>query len=279
MKSEKSSLALAALILIFFLSSALCCADDKIILPETIGDWKISDDIQVYEGDDLYLYINGGAELYHEYGFLNVTATDYLLGEDSIAVEVYRLKNSAFGLYSLLRDESGKELSVGQEGCFSDYYLLFWQGNDLVAITAHSDKGNNPRLLGKIAASLSPVLSKNGAIPSYISILPQEGLINSSIKYMVGSIGLLNSYPELAKYFFGFKEAAAGKYSDGKTILVIRWGSAAEAKAAMAKATTLTAKEENNNDNIAVNGEEYSLTLGKTIVKAKIKNASIVFSK
>ena len=266
-------------LLLLILSALPCSADDKLQLPKTVGNWKIGEDIQVYEGDDLYLYINGGAELYHEYGFLHVTATDYFKGEDSIAVEVYRLKSSAFGLYSLLRDAGSKKVDVGQGGSFSDYYLLFWQGNDLVAITAHSDKANDENALTDIARNIVPALSKNAEIPAYINILPQKGLQQDSIKYLAGSIGLLNNYPGLARYFFEFSKGVSGKYADGSSVLILTWESPQAAEAALNKAIEITAKPENSRDSICNNKGEITLTLGKTVLKATLKNESIVFKK
>ena len=36
-------------------------------LPETIEEWGKSPDVTVYDADNLYTYINGGAELYISY--------------------------------------------------------------------------------------------------------------------------------------------------------------------------------------------------------------------
>lgn len=208
-----------------------------------------------------------------------MTATDYLLGEDSIAVEIYHLDKSAFGLYSLLRDTDGKKIDAGQEGSFSDYYLLFWQGNDLVAVTAHSDKGNDAAILSGIAKELAPALSKDAEIPEYVKVLPQEGIQANSLKYVVGSIGLLNSYPNLAKYFFKFTQGVSASYADGSSVLVLSWKTAAEAKAAMENAVRITAKEDNEKDNIAKSGDDFLLTLGKDSLKAKLKDEKIIFKK
>jgi len=35
-------------------------------LPDSLGDWKGVGEAQEFVGDDLFLYMNGGAEIYHE---------------------------------------------------------------------------------------------------------------------------------------------------------------------------------------------------------------------
>ncbi|MCK7579399.1 MAG: hypothetical protein MZV65_29205 [Chromatiales bacterium] len=65
--------------------------------------WRPDGDIQRYAGEDLFVYIDGGAEIYHEYGFRRVVARDYRnaagksvtlgdLRDDRPACRVWRLQ-------------------------------------------------------------------------------------------------------------------------------------------------------------------------------------------
>ena len=51
----------------------------SIYLPgvEELDGWAPSGKAQYVEGDDLFLLINGGAEVYHEYGFKQAAALGY----------------------------------------------------------------------------------------------------------------------------------------------------------------------------------------------------------
>ncbi|MCK5095106.1 MAG: hypothetical protein KAR18_10290, partial [Spirochaetes bacterium] len=60
-------------------------------LPGTneIREWKEDGSPCKYKGEDLYSYINGGAEIYHEYGFKQVIVQDYTRKNGkSIALEI-----------------------------------------------------------------------------------------------------------------------------------------------------------------------------------------------
>ena len=39
------------------------------------GDWKLNDTVKSFQGDELFYLINGGAELYIEYGFVEAKGT------------------------------------------------------------------------------------------------------------------------------------------------------------------------------------------------------------
>ena len=90
-------------IIAFFLASSICLGQNmqRVILP----DWTIVDS-QSYAGKQLYGYINGGAELYHEYGFVRVDAVRMKKESFELTVEVYEMGDarSAFGIYSIYND-------------------------------------------------------------------------------------------------------------------------------------------------------------------------------
>lgn len=64
--------------------------------------WEPEGPTRVFVGNDLYGHINGGAELFHEFGFVDLRVTDYRNAEDvELAVEVYRMGSprDALGIY------------------------------------------------------------------------------------------------------------------------------------------------------------------------------------
>ncbi len=53
------------------------------------------------------------------------------------------------------------------------------------------------------------------------SVLPEEGLYPTSIKYFQGNLGLYNSYPFFTKDVFHLKEGIKGDYKGGYTVYII----------------------------------------------------------
>jgi len=109
------------------------------LLPKRVelNKWKPEGETEYALGDNLYLIINGGAEIYNEYGFKKAAFQTYSSESGHlINLEIYEMNDasSAYGMYSFKTDTMGKPINIGQDGCLSDYYLNFWKGNFLVTI-------------------------------------------------------------------------------------------------------------------------------------------------
>ena len=50
---------------VFLLLVAGCSTPENLCPPKNIGMWSAEGETEVYIGDDLFIYINGGAEIYH----------------------------------------------------------------------------------------------------------------------------------------------------------------------------------------------------------------------
>ncbi len=100
--------------------------------------WRMEYEPEIYVGDALFELINGGAEVYHRFGFVQALATQYSDAEDrSISVEVFEMDGleGALNIYADKTGGSGKPLEIGDEALGEDYYLNFRSGPFLVTIT------------------------------------------------------------------------------------------------------------------------------------------------
>jgi len=102
----------------------------KTLLPETetIPNWNMKDSIETYGGDDLFYYINGGADLYLEYGFEEVSTAKYLnYTGNNIHIDVYQMTDdaAAYGIFSINSSVHGKPVELGAKSLIYDYYLDF----------------------------------------------------------------------------------------------------------------------------------------------------------
>lgn len=198
---------------------------------EEIGDWKRKDVPQEYKGEDLYLYINGGAEIYHEYGFERVIVQDYINENGkSLSLEIFEMKSpeSAFGIYTFKTSRQGKTVAVGHQGCLEDYYLNFWKGKFLVTITGFDEDQETIRGLESIAHAIDAKLKNTGNVPSLVALLTDKDLKESSVKYFKGNLGLFNNYQFFHKNIFSLKEGARGDYRTGHSVFIIKYESSEE---------------------------------------------------
>ena len=155
------------------------------------------DTLQVFHGDDLYQMIDGGADIYHEYGFRQVLSTEYVDGCDKvIKLELYEMESplAAYGIYSFKVGEGGRSLAMGREGRLEDYYLNFWKGNLQVTLVGQDAEEETVQGVVALAAAVADKITATGARPELADRLLREPLAFSQAKYLRGPIGLMNTY-------------------------------------------------------------------------------------
>ena len=221
-----------SLILFFDLRHVSSSEDEglSILLPAAgeIDNWERNLEFEEYKGEDLFYYINGGAEIYHEYGFERVIVQDYMSKNGrSASLEVYKMSTpySAYGIYTFKSSGRGQELDVGYGCKLQDYYLNFWKGQYLVTITGFDEEKETIDGLKAIAKTVDKKIqiSTPREMPGLFSRLPLEGLDVQSVKYFKGNLGLMNSYPFANSDIFKIREGIKGTYSAGYDIYILEY--------------------------------------------------------
>jgi hypothetical protein len=191
--------------------------------------WMKDGALQEYEGEDLYAYIDGGAEIYQEYGFRRVILQDYKNAKGkSVSLEIFEMETpaAAFGMFSFKRSGSGKVITLGAGAELEAYYLNFWKGRFLVTLTGFDEAPETVDGLTAIAEIVDSKIRDAGDVPGLVGALPAKGLRPGSVKYLKGLLGLNNIYPFYTARGLGFGEAARGVYENGATLLILDYGSA-----------------------------------------------------
>ena len=81
---------------IVLLPVACCSTPENSCSSHSIDQWSADGETEVYFGD--VIHITGGAEIYHEYGFVQVAVQRYVRGANSISVELHTMDGDAFGV-------------------------------------------------------------------------------------------------------------------------------------------------------------------------------------
>lgn len=105
--------------------------------------WTTMDTVRTFVGEDLFLLINGGAEIYHEHGFDRVYAQEfYFEGNPSITAEIFQMKDTkaAADIYSYKVGGKEQNIQIGDEGRLDQYYLNFRKGKYLITLTGYSSE-------------------------------------------------------------------------------------------------------------------------------------------
>jgi len=157
-------------------------------LSEEIG-WTWAEGPVLYEPDDLFEYVNGGAPQYLSYGFTGlVHARCSYEGEDlrSVTVDIFDMGSclGAYGIYSSGRPRGIAKRSWGVEGYRSGTVAAAWKGRIYLRGAADED---TPALIGKLEALMEEVITTvpgDSNSPPELSVLPVRGLIAGSDKYI-----------------------------------------------------------------------------------------------
>ena len=225
------------LLLLSFLLSVNCATNYpdtedslSIYLPDNgeIGNWRKNREFQEFKDENLYVYMNGGATIYHEYGFKQMIAQEYTNDKGkSISLEIFKMTNSesAYGIYTFKTDFSGEELKIGQQGRLENYYMNFWKGSFLVTLTGFDESEETEEGLLSIARAVARKIKVKGKVPALVHMLPRENLKSQSIKYFKGNLGLYNINPFLSSHVFGFKEGIKADYKENYIIFIYNYQS------------------------------------------------------
>ncbi len=156
-----------------------------------VAGWKKSEAARVFGGADLYGYIDGGAELFLEFGFDRLTLQKYRSGKDELAVEVYRMTDAvaATGVYLMKRGKPTADPSFAARHTVNRHQLMFVRERYFVTVNNLSG-GDAARAalltFGRAVASALPA----DRVPADLSRVPAQGVVAGSERLVRGPFGL-----------------------------------------------------------------------------------------
>jgi len=192
--------------------------------------WDIEDSARIFTGEELFTLIDGGADVYLEYGFQQVAAVKYRNHhENSIKLEIYEMSDApaAYGMFSLIAGAQGKKIHIGNEGMIYDYYLMFWKNTFLVFLTGDDTTDETKSGILAMSLSIDQHLGASGEKPALAACLPNDGL--QSCTFIRGNIGLSSFYTFDTKNIFRVKEGIIGIYPAHR-LFIFRYNSDIESK-------------------------------------------------
>ena len=111
---------------------------------------------RTFTAESLYGYMDGGAELYLEYGFDTLVVTEVVSGGKDIKIEFYCMSDAeaAFGIFSVSRFRCNGGPRLTDHQCRSAYQLQFCKGRYYVSIINDTGTDAEQKTANEIAANL-----------------------------------------------------------------------------------------------------------------------------
>lgn len=124
--------------------------------------WAAVEEHRSFEGQALFTHINGGAELYHKYGFVNLVLKDYSKGKLEARVEIYDMGSpeGAAGVFAenTVGLETGSEYG---EGCSLDpLQIIFYRDRYYVSITCYEVDEELQAAVSELAGAVDNRINK-----------------------------------------------------------------------------------------------------------------------
>lgn len=154
------------------------------LVPEKIHGWKVREEIETYDRETIFDYIDGAGEIYLMYDFRRVAVFHLMrASQPEITVEVFDMGSSgdAFGIFSHARE--GEEEGIGQGSEYRGGVLCFWKGKFFVCVFSEGETPEAEKAVAELAARIAEKITISGARPKLIDYLPNQGLVENSVRY------------------------------------------------------------------------------------------------
>jgi hypothetical protein len=163
----------------FLIVAALFCMKNEAqepVFPNLPG-YKIIKDYPVYLPGNLWDFIDGAADNYLAYGFVDLHVAEYKKGKAVIKCEIYKHTDNtmAFGIYSTERSPLYRYLNLGAQGYITGGVVNFFKGSTYVKIKTFSKKEKVIRDVETLAGKVAAMVAGESTMPPLLSQFPAEG--------------------------------------------------------------------------------------------------------
>ncbi|MFH2107159.1 MAG: DUF6599 family protein [Chrysiogenia bacterium] len=209
--------------------------------PAAVRGWVLGPETEIYSRENLYEYIDGASELYISYGFEKLFSRRYLKsGQPDITVDLFDMGDAGNALGIFAHSQENPGIAIGQDAEYLDGLLRFWQNRYYVSLLCSPETPEAREAIMAIGRQIASSLGPPAVRPEVLELLPQKGLIASSIRYFrhyawqntyvfIASGNILDIGPDC--------EAILAKYDQGEqrpVVLLVLYADRAIAKRAFA---------------------------------------------
>ncbi len=194
-------------LLVVLLPTLTWAKEPNTVLPKVFAGWEFQSADTATDpakADPVY------ASLLKEYGFVDVATAQYTKPGRTMSVKIARFNDAsgAYGAYSFYRAPEMAPENIGDLSASNNERILFYRGNLLVDVKLDKVTPMSAGELRELSNSLPKPSGNTASLPSVISYLPKQGLVENSIKYAEGPVGLARTEFPLSADLVDFSTGA-----------------------------------------------------------------------
>ncbi len=197
-----------AIVLLMVWIVATGCLHAGLPLPgqNELPDMEISRQ-ELFVGSELWGLINGGADLYYEYGFDRMALQEFRWQGEEFRLELYRMSSplAAMGIFSVSVHgcTAGGPFTTGD--CASRFQYQLAAGEYYLSLINYSGSARARELSLTIGEKVHALIGKEKTgLPGLFAGDPLEGIADR-VRIIRGVLGLRNIIPDEAHLFDGFE--------------------------------------------------------------------------
>jgi Family of unknown function (DUF6599) len=161
------------------------------LLPKP-GGWEQTEAPALYAPATLFEYIDGAAENYLSYGFMELAVGSYKEAKTGAAltVEIYDMGDDikAFGIYSSEKYPESHFLAIGNQGYWEEGSLNFIVGRYYVKLLCFDCGVAAEEFLTSVAREIEQKAPDKGRIPPLLGLFSVEGLVPNSERFVLQNV-------------------------------------------------------------------------------------------
>jgi hypothetical protein len=183
---------------------------------------------RTYNGTSLFGYIDGGADLYLEYGFSVVSVTEINYMNGKYKTEIYKMNGpeEAFGIFSVSKYRCLDMPGLSEFTCRTKYQLQICKGPYYISIINGTGTGPDSIASERIGEIITDkIKDKEIDLSPFLPGISSE-LIHTKCILVKGKLGIVNGSPDIEDFFRGINDyTAAIVNGDEKRIISVKFES------------------------------------------------------
>jgi len=194
-------------------------------VPDEVHGWKAQGEVEIYDRETIFDYIDGAGEVYRSYGFQKLVVLRLVKDrQPTILVELFDMGSpeDAYGIFSHARE--GEEMGIGQGSEYRGSLLCFWKGNFFVCIFSERQTPETKKAVFDLARKIAKNIKATGSRPKLLAYLPTEGLLKQSVRYFHLHTSLNYHYYVASENILKLSprtEAVFARYQKGQSYLLL----------------------------------------------------------
>jgi len=160
---------------------------------------------ECFTGESLWGYMNGGADIYLEYGFEILRVEEFFSEDETIKLELFKMDDpiSAFGIYSIKTFKCEQSNITTTTNCFNRFQFQLLYGDYYIQLINESGSEKTKQTMISIAELLLQKIEDKELILPLRYLTDSLNLLPGAIKMFKGDLGIQNIAIDLRAYFNG----------------------------------------------------------------------------